>query len=377
LNHIFISHHHGNEVSGYKHTGPVYDNGYVDTLQEITDYSLLKVVPGDDGFHLTDPVIGNFEWWYFDITDIQNNILLKIVAHIGTNPLKTRIFPQLAFSVITPEINENFTRAYAFDDFKGSTEKCQIQLKNEFEVRAEHHTQTEYFIMVNVPGYSAELHFTNEIEGWKPSGNRVRYRKAGRSADFMWIIPSPKAKVDGYFVYKGRRYNVQHATGYHDHNYCSVQKERPLHLDSLVKKWYWGKCYCEDYTLIFMDTFFRTKRLRSLFVARKDEIIHSSNNLASLKIENSGYDAALQTAYPSSLSVSLKEDAVSLKVFIESVKIIDKRDLLEGVPSLLKWMIKKFIVKPVYFGLFSKALLEMDGKITKGFGNYEYMAFRT
>ncbi|MCJ7448055.1 MAG: hypothetical protein MUO72_10195 [Bacteroidales bacterium] len=47
---------------------------------------------------IVDYVKGDFEWWYFDINDQPSDCFLKIVMHIGTNPLRTRIFPQSAIS---------------------------------------------------------------------------------------------------------------------------------------------------------------------------------------------------------------------------------------------------------------------------------------
>jgi hypothetical protein len=364
-------------MSGYTHIGPVDDNGYVDTSQIITDNSTLRVVPGDDGFHLNKPVIGNFEWWYFDVIDIKQNILLKIVTHIGTNPLKTSLYPQLAVSVSTPDTEENITRKYEFDDFSGASEYCRIQLKNEFEARVEHDAHTKYIVMVNLPEFSAELQFDSEIEGWKPAGDSISYSRSRRSAHFMWIIPCPKARVNGYFIFGGRRYEMDHVTGYHDHNYCSVNRKRPLHLDSLVNKWCWGKCYCEDFTMIFMDTYFRTNRLRSLFLARGNKIMHSSNNLIDLKVLNTGYDDILGSVYPSSLSVDIEENEFSLRAVIDAKKIADRKDLIEEVPSILKWFIKRFVARPVYYGFIAQVSMEIDNKELNGFGNYEYMAFRT
>jgi hypothetical protein len=40
-------------------------------------------------------------------------------------------------------------------------------------------------------------------------------------------------------------------------------------------------------------------------------------------------------------------------------------------------MIKKFIARPVYIGILAKATLETDDKIIQGYGDYEYMIFRT
>lgn len=43
------------------------------------------------------------------IIDRETGCFLKIVMPIGTDPLKTRIFPQLAVSVNTPEMSESFS----------------------------------------------------------------------------------------------------------------------------------------------------------------------------------------------------------------------------------------------------------------------------
>lgn len=364
-------------MKGYIHTGTVSDNGIVNTRELITNYSLLRVDPEDDGFHLIRPGTGDFEWWYFDIIDIESGVMCKIVAHLGTNPLRTKFFPQLAVSISTPESEDYFTKIYKLSDFTGNTKYCQIKVKNELEIRADYSTGTGYIVNVNLPVFDAELHFTNIIEGWKPFGNRVRYHLSGRQAYFMWAIPTPKASVSGYLFIDGNRYNLKHAIGYHDHNYWSVAKSRPLYIDIMVKNWCWGKCYCGDYTIIYMDTLFRKTRLSSLFVAYKDKIIHSSNNLVSLRIEKSESDPGLLIYYPVSFSISLDEKDIALRVLIESVKLVDRKDLLEGEPALLRWLIRNLVARPGYFSIQAKARLNINDKIIDGHGNYEYMVFRT
>lgn len=364
-------------MSGYIHTGSVSDNGIVNTKDIITDYDLLKVNPPDDGFHLTEPATGNFEWWYFDVVDIVSDVLCKIVVHLGTNPLRTKYFPQLAVSISTPESGEYFTEIYKLSDLDSNTDYCQIQIRNELEIRADYSKGIEYIVNVNLPVFKAELHFRNLIEGWKPLGNRVRYHISERQAYFMWVIPAPKASVSGYISLKGSRYNLKLATGYHDHNYWSVNKSRPLYLDMMVNKWYWGKCYCGDYTIIFMDTLFRKTRLSSLFVACRDKIIHSSNNLVSVRVEKSESDPGLHINFPVSFSVLLDEKDIALNVSIESVKLIESKDLLEDVPVLLRWLIRNLVARPGYFSVQAKARLNINDKVIEGHGNYEYMVFRT
>jgi len=49
---------------------------------------------------------------------------------------------------------------------------------------------------------------------------------------------------------------------------------------------------------------------------------------------------------------------------------------LEGVNPLLKWMIKKWVARPAYHGIFAKARVNVMGDSREGYGNFESMAFR-
>ena len=49
-----------------------------------------------DGYLLGSERTGNFEWWYFDCRDPANKCTLKIVIHLGSDPLRKSFFPTLA-----------------------------------------------------------------------------------------------------------------------------------------------------------------------------------------------------------------------------------------------------------------------------------------
>ena len=57
-------------------------------------------------------------------------------------------------------------------------------------------------------------------------------------------------------------------------------------------------------------------------------------------------------------------------------KILDRKDLLEGVNPALKFLIKKLIAKPVYYGILSKVRLNIKNNNLEGSGNFESMVFR-
>jgi hypothetical protein len=363
-------------MKGYYHKGTMTENGNVDTGKTISDAATLKLMLKDDRFHLHEPVTGNFEWWYFDIIDRTSEYKLKIVAHIGTDPLRNKVYPQLALSITASGSGKAVILPYSWNDFSGSDEFCHILLKNDFEAWVEYNSQIEYYVKVNVPFFSCNLHFIGQIEGWKPLGNDITMSRGSKTGKFAWIIPVPKASVSGEFIYEGKSHQVMNATGYHDHNFWSVNRNKPLFIDDAIRRWYWGKCYCEDYTIIFMDTYFRTNRLRSLMIAKEDEIIHSSNNLVDISEAVTEKDNTLKATYPSQLSIQLNDKNWQMDLQMYFNQMIDKRDLLEEIHLVPKWIIKSFIARPVYFGIYSDAVLTLENKKINGFGNYEVMAFR-
>ena len=358
---------------GYIHKGKAMTNGAVDHAILTSDAAELAVQPEDDGSHISDRKPGNFEWWYFDILDRVSGCFLKIVMHVGTDPLKTRIFPQLAVSVNTPESCESFSHPYHIGEMEADTQQCRISIRNEIKIWA---NSSEGFIQIAIPRFKCNFRFTADVEGWKPLGKEIKHQIGKKKGIFSWVIPMPRARVEGEFSYDNRTYILHHATGYHDHNYMMVDERHPLHLDQLVIKWCWGKCNTDRYTVVFMDTWCRTNRFLSLLVAEDSRIIHSSNNLMNCSVLTQGYDKVLQLKYPASLIIKSADEEFRFQAEFESDRILDQRDLLEGVNPVVKYLIKKFVAKPSYHSILAKVKLRINDCEQEGYGNYESMVFR-
>lgn len=360
----------------YTHKGKVQQNGTIDFSSKRTVSSELAILPEDDGFHIVDPVVGDFEWWYFDLFDEKSGCFLKIVIHIGTDPLRTRVFPQLAVSISTPDRNVSFSQSYHIQDTEIDTHQCNISIKDDIRVWTKPGDQTEHFIKILLPQFQCSLRFLSEIEGWKPLGKEVKFQLGRKSGMFSWTVPVPKASVEGEFIYRGKKYIIHNAVGYHDHNCIKVDRQDPLHLDELMLKWLWGKCYAEKYMMVFMDTYCRTNRILSLLVAENNNIIHSSNNLIDCLISSTNFDSSLKVEYPSSIIVNSKDEDLPFQAAFNFVRLLDSKDLLEGVNPVLKWLIKKVVARPVYHGIFAEVRLSIFDHSWEGFGNYESMVFR-
>ena len=364
-------------MNSYIHKTGIKTSRLADPSLQITDATELEVFPSDDSFQLINSEKGNFEWWYFDIIDLDIDCILKLVAHLGTDPLRRRFFPQIAISIKTPTHRQALIKHYSLKDFSASTEFCDVRLKDEFHAFLKSPTRDDFYhLTVNVDDFRAELTFICEIEGWKPLGNNVKIKMGKKEGIFYWVIPAPKAKVVGEFCIGNKRYELKEALGYHDHNYWQVDVRNKLFMDDVVSKWYWGRFLSKDYTIIFMNTYLRKYPIKSLMIARGDKIIHSSNNLIEVFANGFEKDDEIKTLYPSRITINSVEEDNPFQMILNSKEIIDKRDLLEGVNPFLKWLIKLFISKPSYYGILAESTINIDDKEIRGISLYELMSFR-
>ncbi len=360
----------------YPHKGIVQENGIIAPDGQEFDPGDLLVRAEDDGLHIVDFRKGDFEWWYFDLYDRESGSFLKIVFHIGTDPLKTKVYPQLAISVTNPEGSESITRSYKLSDIEADTRKCLIKVGGEVDIQADYSDGTEYSLKVDIPDFQCFFRFVSVVEGWRPLGKEVVNRIGKRNGAFSWVIPLPRGEVKGAYRFREKSYTIREATGYHDHKYIRVDPRHPLHLESLITRWYWGKLYAGDLTVVFMDTRNNTHPLQSLMVAEKQTIIHSSNNQLNCFIRDTGEDTVLKVRYPSAIAIHSTDPEFSFRAELEEEKLLDRKNLLEGVPVLMQKVIKKWKTKPTYHGILVSANLQLGERDMTGWGNFESMVFR-
>ena len=361
---------------GYIHKGVVSTNGKIDPEAILTESEELTVHPEDDGIQITDYEKGDFEWWYFDISDVPSGCFLKLVIHIGTDPLRTKVKSQLAISLNTSEINKGISYPFSLNDMRADVQQCNISISNKIKILVEPDNPFVYTININIPGFKCDLRFKSYLEGWKPLGKKVLYESGKRKVDFSWVIPVPGATVEGYFYNENRKHTFTGARGYHDHNYIKIDRKYPLYLDNLVNKWYWGKCYAGGYTVVFCDVYCMINRILSLMVADQNKIIYSSNNLINSSVLSYGYDRILKAEYPVSLQIKCLDEQFPFKAEFEFEKILDRMDLLEGVNRIFKFLIKQLVARPVYHGIFASVRLDINNSSLDGYGNFESMVFR-
>jgi hypothetical protein len=355
------------------HQGVIKKNGIVDKSQVIKDASVLQTKAADDGLHLNNFEVGNFEWWYFDIIDPETNCVLKIVIHLGTDPLRRLFFPQIAVSVKTPADKLAVSKIFNLNEFTAAHDRCNIKIAEKFRCYVE---KNDYFIWVDMPEFSGEFSFESSLLGWKPLGNEITLERNKRSAAFGWIIPVPKATVNGNFIFKGKKYYLKNANGYHDHNFWKVEPTKKLFIDTVISKWYWGRFQAGDYTIIFMNTQFRNNQISSLYFSDGNKLLHSSNNFLQFFIKSQKMNRELKCLYPDKSIIKLSEEPETLNLVLRTKEVIDRRDLLTGVNPILRLLIKTLVSKPAYIGLMAECNLTHGNQNISGMGIFETMIFR-
>jgi len=355
------------------HQGVVTANGIIDTAQLITDPIALQTRTSDDGLHLDNFHPGNFEWWYFDILDPQTDCILKIVAHLGTDPLRRKFFPQIAVSVKTPSIKKTFTHICQLDQLTAARDECNVKISEQFHC---YFKKNEYHIQIDIPDFRGEFTLNCRLPGWKPLGDEVSIERGKRRAAFGWIIPAPSATVNGTFDFNYCKYNLKDAGGYHDHNFWKVGQTNKLFIDAVISKWYWGRFSAGDYTIIFMDTHLRKNQISSLYISVGEKVIHSSNNIANFNIDQQKRDKELHCLYPVKSYISTLNAPKPFNLILRTREVIDRKDLLEGVNPMLRFLINKLVSRPAYIGLETECEMTHAGQIISGTGILELMLFR-
>lgn len=364
-------------MPSYMHRGMVQPNALVDAAQEITDPSVLAVRPADDALRLTSLEVGNFEWWYFDVIDAPHGYVLKLVAHLGTDPLRTAFTPTVAVAVRTPDRMHVLRQPCALDDFQASREACDVMINNAWHVSLEPHTPIPtYHLTVNLPAFQATLRFRSRLAGWKPLGDSVPMQHRGKHATFVWVVPLPRAEVEGVFTLDGVDYMLDEALGYHDHNVWQVEPTAKLFLDHVISSWSWGRFLGPNATIVFMDTCLRTHNLRSCLLATDASLLHSSNNLVVVTPNEFQRDATMRTTYPTGMTVTLSDAPCPFQMMLKAKAVLDRRDFLAGLHPFLKWCIRNFISQPSYHGILADATVRLCGKEMYGEALYESMCVR-
>ncbi len=125
-----------------------------------------------------------------------------------------------------------------------------------------------------------------------------------------------------------------------------------------------------------METWMSEVSVKSIMVSEYDKIVYSTDKNLTITVNNEMFHAPLRSKYPSQISIQINNEDFPFELVLNCEELIESKDLLSGVNPLIAWLVKSFVAKPAYYGIYSTAILDTPNQKLEGFGNYEIMLFR-
>jgi hypothetical protein len=301
------------------------------------DEAIQLIEPRENAAHRVEG--GTYlEWWYFDAILETGHV---VVGFLQASELLSRK-PGVELHIYQPSGEKlSVIRPYEKSDLRISDEICDVHVGG-------NSATVSYPAGGGLPVYKlhiaegnleAQLTFTAEIGGWRPGEGKTIY---GKSGYFAWIVPIPRARVEGTIRIDDKVIPVK-GIGYHDHNWGTADMRR------ILTHWYWGRIYADDFTLIY--AYVRTNRRfantcsKPLMIAHKDRVIQSTGQWE-LSEGAPVFNKVANRPYPQTVSIDAPGE-FSLKLDVK--EIIDAHDFLENLNPVLRWGINKTFGRPGYF----------------------------
>jgi hypothetical protein len=224
--------------------------------------------PAEDGDHY-QPEPNFFEWWYFDVAFEDGSYLVAILHSssynaVGHKPtFDLRYYPPGGGGVI---VTRRFDRAA----YHAAPDRCWVKIDECLAIDL----GDRYWLGLCHELLEVELTFWPELPGWK-AGTGHLFADSISGHHFDWVVPLPRARVEGTLTVAGQRRNVV-GLGYHDHNWGN------LYLPAAFSRWTWGRVLAGDWTLVFGDVVGRGKlpvHVTPFLLARGDEILLTTDRI--------------------------------------------------------------------------------------------------
>ncbi|MBN1689608.1 MAG: hypothetical protein JW901_01140 [Dehalococcoidia bacterium] len=268
----------------------------------------------DDALHLysNDEY---YEWWYLD-AQFDNGYSCVAILHYRFLFI-TPHTPSLHLNIYSPD--GNVTSAiipFGEKDVVASADHCDVKFGGNF-LRYENGI---YRLSIRSRRAGAELIFKNTLPGWRPPSQEL-VDKEGLIQD--WIVPVPRAEVEGALFIGNSVIKVKGNCGYHDHNWGNCN------MWDYCSHWYRGRLYHEKYTIIYTKVYPMHEdapQYTMFYLAGADRPLVITRKLE-LKEETVEMDTYLQRQYAKELIIAGKDQDIELNGCITTKNVVDKVDM--------------------------------------------------
>ena len=331
-----------------------------------------QVAPWEDGLR-HDTGSGNFEWWYFDahFDDGSSAVINFLTKRI----LKRR-------KGLQPKMEITFTPAggqpqqdWTFPDaktFSAAEDHCEITLGKSW-VKGDLET---YQLHVEGDFLSGDLTFTRQGPSWRPGAGKVYFNE--EATEYLgWVVAVPYGHVEGTLTWRDGTTQQVNGHGYHDHNWGNTS------LNRVLDSWIWGRSHNGDYTVLFFDATGSRKwgheHLRFFLLAKEEEVLIPGARAVQVTT-GEFIDDIQKKGRPYATVIDIDADTdPRAHVVLTDPAILERQDLLDGVPWLLRGAVRHF-TNPWYYRFGAHQELSVQGEHTtdtvEGEAIYEFMLFR-
>ncbi len=305
------------------------------------DEVIVPIKPEENAVHRIDHR-NYFEHWYFDAKLEDGHV---VIGFLQASELVTRK-PGVELHVYKPDGQKlSVVKSYQKSDVRASAEKCDIRVGDNraYAEFPEGGGLPVHHVHLAEGDMQFDLTYRNELPGWKPGGGMTKF---GDTDFFAWVVPSPKASVEGTVKFGNTTLEAK-GIGYQDHNWGIGDMKR------IISYWYWGRLYTDDFTLLYAYVATQ-KRYNNhvsspLMLAYKDKIILSTGEM-SLTQGPKVFNQVANRDYPSNLVIDVPGN-VRLK--LDVVDVIDAHNFLEDMPVVrnkaVQKVVNRLIGRPGYF----------------------------
>jgi hypothetical protein len=319
-----------------------------------SDGVIVPLGPEENAVHTIDHK-NYFEHWYFDAKLSDGHV---VIGFLQASELINRK-PGVELHVYKPSGEKlSVTRLYSKDRVSTSTTGFDVRIGDNYGYAEfpEGGGLPTYKVHLAEEDMQFDLTYHNLLPGWKPGGGMTRY---GDTEFFAWVVPSPKARVEGTVRFGGTELEVR-GIGYQDHNWGVGDMKR------IIAYWYWGRLYVDEFTLLYAYVMTQNKYgnhcSTPLMLAKGDQVILSTGEMT-LAEGPAVFNEVANRDYPSNLLIEVP-GKVRLKLDVKEV--IDAHNFLEDLPVVrskaIQPIIHKLIGRPGYFRFDSEFELHVEHK---------------
>ncbi len=312
------------------------------------DENITTFKPEFDALHIDMKKRGNTEWWYFDARLEGGYTVVGFFRAKHERTGKTGV----EITIYKPN-GEKIQNVYDYNrsDLKVSREIADVQIGNNYiKVDYSNEKFPTYEVFLDEGEFGLHLKYTAQVPGWMPGSGYTRFGKLG---EFGWVVPLPRAKVDGTIKIHNKIISAK-GIGYHDHNWIN------FNLIKVVDYWHWGRIYSENFTIIYAHIKCNKKMddytVKVFMLAKNEDIILSTGEYELIE-EHFQYNEKARNNYPKTLKFRLSEKN---EVILNVNEIIDADHLLSEFNPILRFLAKNILkLNPGYFRFDSNFEIKM------------------